>query len=180
MITGTVIGSEIVVANFHGASARVREAMKTSVGVAAAIVRRRARDHYLNGAALHVRSGNLGRSVVIDGPQVSGNEITATVGTNSVYGKFWERGFSGEVKVRGHIRKVKTRDTTGIVKIRALKTRTNIKWGTTSEGVGFVKAHKYQLNVQPRPFLAPALADSREAVRLTIHQGLTRAFAGGR
>ena len=48
-----------------------------------------------------------------------------------------------------------------------------------AQGVGFVRQHQRKVNQRPRPFLAPALADSRSAIRTTILRGLTQALQGG-
>ena len=171
MIKGTVVGADVVQMNLLGGTARVRAQMMQSVRTAALIVLRRAKAHYLTGAALKVQTGNLRRSVAVDGPENKGNEITATVGTNSVYGRFWERGFAGEVSVRGHVRKMKGRSQ--FVALGKTKGRLD------AQGVGFVRQHQRKVNQRPRPFLAPALADSRSAIRTTILRGLTQALQGG-
>lgn len=172
MITGRVIGADVVKSTLIAIPPRVREQMVISVQQAAMHVLRRAKSHYLTGAALKVQTGNLRRSVAVDGPSSSGNEITATVGTNSVYGRFWELGFSGSVSVKGHVRKMASRS-----QYLAFGKR---KGKLDAQGIGFVRAHSRNVQSAPRPFLAPALADSREVIRKTILRGIATALAGGR
>lgn len=100
---------------------------------------------YLSGVALNVRTGRLRRSINLR-YEDNGATISASVGTNVEYGRFWELGFSGTEMVRAHMRK-------------------------TSKAEGMVKAHERKVNQPARPFLAPALEDMGPRIESALLEG---------
>jgi len=94
------------------------------------------------------------------------DETTAksNVGTNVEYARFLEKGFHGPVEVRGHMRRVKSRDVRGKVEDERGRVRRRvIKAGST-----MVRAHTRQVDQNARPFLGPELAAARSRVRTRI------------
>lgn len=179
MITGKIVGAETVNAMLMGATPRIREEMVKVVKASGVELMLRVKDKYLHGPKpqhLGVKTGNLTRSIAMKGPEVtSQGDVTGIVGTNVSYGRFWELGFHGDISVRAHVRKVKARSTFA----RVAKPGTKRGWGRekTSEGIGYVRAHtRENVNIAPRPFLVPALRDTRAAMRANIMKGLAQAL----
>lgn len=112
----------------------------------------------LSGQVLNVRTGRLRASIVSHFIE-QGPVAFAVVGTNVIYGGYWERGFHGMQQVRQHTRRVVGRDL--------LHGRERI-----ASGLGFVRAHTRVVNVAARPFLAPSLAEMQTEARQKIAAAL--------
>jgi len=91
---------------------------------------------------LKVQSGRLKRSINqrVDGAGT--DKVSGTVGTNLVYARPHEMGFSGIVNVKEH-----------------LQTRTQAFGRPISPIQVSIKAHKMKMNLPERSFLRSALAD---------------------
>ena len=81
----------------HAFPKKRQEQIKQALSDSAELVLRRAKTHYLTGAALKVRTGRL-RSSVTKMPSTGayhiGNLFQVHVGTNVEYGRAWELGFT--------------------------------------------------------------------------------------
>lgn len=105
-------------------------------------VRSRAVEGYLSGPRpehLGRVTGNLAR---LEAVKIGDGSVT--VGNNLPYGGIWEYGFSGTQDVREFMRRVNT--AKGSILQR-------------------VSAHTRRVNIEARPYLAPALEDSMEKIR---------------
>ena len=110
------------------------------------LVESRVKTHYLSGAALNVRTGHLRRSIHSN-VEIRGDKVRGTIGTNVVYGRFWELGYKGPVEVREH-------------------------WRTIRQAFGrpidptpvLVRAHTRHLDIEARPFLRPAILDKLDEI----------------
>ena len=138
-----IVGAEAVTLRLQSAPERVRAAVRNEVQRLGLELQRLVKESQLTGQALHVRTGRLRRSVNLQAT-ANGSEITASVGTNLVYGRFWELGFDGVEQVREH-----TRRSSG---------------GKGSAAAALVRAHERRVHAAPRPFLQPALEQIRPSV----------------
>lgn len=85
------------------------------------------------------RAGGLFRDESINRVTITGNGVTLEKGSKVPYAPVHEYGFAGQVHVRQHTR-------------------------TTRFGTHTVPAHTRMMNIPARPFLEPALEDSREQI----------------
>ncbi len=159
MIIAEVVGAERVVANLRYAPNKIRQQMKDAIDFLGMSILRGVQAR-LKGVALNVRTGNLRRSINYRFTEGSMGTMTGSVGTNLVYGRFWEKGFRGVVNVKAFTRKVQGRSTFNGKK-------------KMSQGIGFVRAHTRNVSQNPRPFLLPEL----EAQRAEIKRRLLKAGA---
>lgn len=118
-----------------------------------------ARSPYLSGKALNRRTGRLRNSITHD-VRIRGNTVIGAIGTNVAYGRFWELGYDGPVRVKAHARTIK--QAFG----RAIR--------PTSVSV---RSHTRQVSARPRPFLRPGLEDNMEDIRGVLAKRVEEAFA---
>ena len=100
----------------------------------AELVLRRAKSHYLTGAALHVQTGRLRSSVAkrpTTGAKKVGKSFEVDVGTNVWYGRAWELGYFPEM----------------------------VFHRTSKKGKKF-EVHMPERRVKPRKWLEPAIKDN--------------------
>lgn len=147
-ITGTVVGAVEVQRRFEIASGTVRDRVRRAVQAGGLKVLATVKEK-LSGEVLNVRTGALRRSANED-TVVDGDAITSTVGTNKVYGRFWELGFNGTEQVRAYMR-------------------------TGTKASAQVRAHSRRVNQPARPFLAPALEQRKAEVIAGIEAALKEA-----
>lgn len=153
VITGQVLGAERLQTKLYDLGGLVRSRLSAAIQRSALEVLRDVKGDTLSGGALNVRTGRLRRSINHKFED-QGDALVSSVGTNVVYGRFWELGYQGPVKVRAHTRKVESRSSYSI------KTKK-----VAAQGVAFVKAHVRNVNIQPRPFLTPVLEGKRSTIR---------------
>jgi len=124
------------------------------------MVEREVKGNYLSGGALNRRTGRLRNSITHD-ETISGNRVEGRIGTNVVYGRFWELGYTGPVSVKSHTRKISQ------------------AFGRPIKPVNVnVSAHTRQVNVKARPFLRPAIEDVKPKMEKIIEKEITDAFEG--
>lgn len=110
------------------------------------------KENKLSGQVLKVKTGRLRRSI---NQKVENDEArgpVGTVGTNVSYARPHELGFSGDVQVRQHLRKIKE------------------AWGKPLEEPIeiVVRAHLRRMDIPAKSFLASALADIQPEVKPAI------------
>lgn len=167
-----VVGTERVAADLAKLPSAIAAQVRQAIDTAAAEVQATAKASYLHGPRpqhLGVRSGRLTRSVNVDSFQ-RGEEMGAAIGTNVIYGRFWELGFHGTQQVRAHTVHRRSRDVNEV-----FRSKDRLKRRKVGSGVGFVRAHDRQVDVDPRPFLQPALVSNRELIHRLITQAVERA-----
>lgn len=139
-----------------------------------------------------VRTGNLRRSWVAreieqmpDGVGWKGG-----IGSNADYAAAVEFGKDMLESVRGHVRKVKSRNvyTRERVQISSSlfdRSRDTYKTRRTlaSQGIAFVHAHYRQARQKPRPYLRPGLSDAQTAFirfhEMAVNAAWTKVYGGG-
>jgi phage gpG-like protein len=178
-LTARVQGADAVVARLSEAAVNFSQRVPKTVHALGLELLKLVKDTYLTGKALNVRSGRLRRSINERFTESSNFEYKSSVGTNVIYGRFWELGFDGVMKareVKAHVRKQESRSTYKIVKGKKAVTEegnavTMLQRRKASQGLAFVKAHKvssHARKVEPRPFLQPALADMKDEIRARL------------
>lgn len=161
MITATVVGAEAVERRFLVGMNHVRERLQREIRFLGLKLLRGVKQNRLTGQSLNVRTGRLRRSINLKVVE-DGDSIIGSVGTNVVYGRFWEQGFQGIENIRAHIRKMERRST---YNVKATKTG---KHNQASQGIAFVRAHQRKVDQKPRPFLVPELEAMRDEIRQRI------------
>ena len=155
MTAGTITGGEQVIAKINGYGRELRPRVariitEFAIDVTAAAKRK------VSGDVLKVRTGRLRRSIHYEVTDTSG-----TVGTNVEYARALELGFKGQVSIRSFVRQQVTAFGRPIAPISVN-----------------VRAHSRNVDMPPRPFLAPALAETKPTLAERLRADL-RAMAGG-
>lgn len=168
-ITATIVGAEQVQAWLGGSGTKAHAALKEEVDRLGMKLLRRVKANRLTGQSLKVQTGRLRRSINYRFEE-TGDTMKGSVGTNVVYGAFWELGPKKTiVSVRAHVRRMEARSTYLLKKAGAKAGK------LAAQGVQFVSAHQRTVKVQARPFLKPEL----DSMRAEIKQRLTAAALGG-
>jgi phage gpG-like protein len=119
-----------------------REVRKVATDVSATV-----KDRKLSGQVLKVQTGRLRRSVNYRTTETE-TGIEALVGTNVSYGRAHEFGFSGEVGVKAHLRRVKQAFGRKLKKAKQVS----------------VRAHSRTVNLPERSFLRSSLREMRTEI----------------
>jgi phage gpG-like protein len=149
--------------------------------------------NYLTGPRpekLGVRTNRLRLSIRRSAATIDGQRVTSDIGTNVEYAAIHEYGFTGEVAVKAHARRIFARgrsrsgkrteieSETFISKkggiIRRVKTKIRYTRGTAT-----VKAHRRPMKMPARPYLAPSVADRTENYSQSISRAIIAAWEGG-
>jgi len=94
MISAKVIGTQETIARLNRIAPNMREELKKTIDRLAFRLWNKVKAQKLSGQVLKVRTGNLRGGINKSPVRSSGDRIFASVGTNSVYGRAWEMGFS--------------------------------------------------------------------------------------
>lgn len=127
----------LVIRSVEALPARISAAMATGLSRGLLYAAGVSQTQYLTGprpTRLGVRTNRL-RSSIATRVAVEGEKVRGAMGTNVVYGAFWEFGFHGLEGVRAHQR-------------------------TVRGSAVMVKAHTRKIDQVGRPFIRPAIADA--------------------
>lgn len=163
------IQAEQLMARLHGTQDRLTESLRSAVLRLAITVQNSVKVDKLTGQVLHVRSGELRRSINQQLTQ-DAKGITASVGTNVVYARVHEYGYTGTVDVRAHARKLREASTVVLQKPangRAFGIYQKRR-GELTGGVANVRAHALKMNLPARSFLRSALKDHETTITDTL------------
>jgi len=155
-----VVGAEGVEGRIRGISAAVHWRLRAAVQGLGIELQGKVKVK-LSDDVLHVRTGRLRRSIT-EATTDEGETIASRTGTNVAYGRAWELGFSGDVAVRAHER------VSSMAFGRQVAPKTQQ-----------VSAHTRHVNMAPRPFLQPALAEMRDRIRERLSTAVAEAANGG-
>lgn len=172
-LTAKIVGAEQVQTWLGGAGSSAHAALKAEVDRIGLELLRRVKAGRLTGQSLKVQTGRLRRSINYKYRE-SGDTMTGSVGTNVIYGAFWELGpKKSTVSVKAHTR----RDAGQIAAATRTTKSGKRKVGAKGKGHGtiMVKAHERRVTVQARPFLKPEL----DAMRYEIRERLKRVAVKG-
>lgn len=156
-LTVEIVGQEQVIAHLRSMSDGVRQNLKRAVIASSIDVQARSREK-LAGEVLNERTHHLHDSVHYELVQDDAGGIVAKVGTDVVYARFWECGFSGTETVREHLRRQSVAFGKPIVPVDVL-----------------VKQHARKVNQAPRSFLGSALAELEPQIRDRLEQAVQQA-----
>ena len=147
-VKAQIVGIDSVSLRLADGDTKARAVVRRAVqGLGLELLRKVSQD-FLTGQSLKVQSGRLRRSIN-EQTTASGDVITSSVGTNVVYGRTWELGFSGSEQVKAHVRRMGRKGV-----------------------VAQVRAFSRNVNKRPRPFLRPALEQMRGRARSRIEEAL--------
>jgi phage gpG-like protein len=175
--TVALVGVERVETMLKGIIPGLHRELARTIENLAITVQAASMDKYLNLAApgpggLHVKTGTLRRSINYRIYKEK-NAITAVVGTNVLYGRFWELGFSGTQHVHPFVRHIK--NVMGKIDVGGAMKRRKI-----ASGIAYVRAFDRNVNQRPRPFLRPALDMVRPMIREELKGCMTMAIGEAR
>lgn len=154
---GAIVGAGNIVRDWTQRGQKARNNVKTAMGRLALRLTRKVKQDKLSGQVLKNRTGRLRRSINQRVSESSG-EIKAVVGTNVEYGRTHELGFSGQMSVKEHMRKIR------------------MAWGKAIKPKSvMVRAHTRNVKIPERSFLRSALAEFGPE----INRDLERAFMEG-
>lgn len=161
MIEVEITGDREIAARFAGLTPKMHlrlvKAMHTMLPRLQAFVKA----GKLSGQALHVRTGNLRRSISFT-VQETGDDIVGQVGIfggpTLPYGRAHEFGFEGTVSVKEHLRTITQ------------------AWGRPIEPVrATVREHTMRMHLPERSFLRSSLAEFRAAILEVLAQAVAEA-----
>lgn len=134
----------------------VMDAIRKALQKGMQIVRETVKDPYLTGKALNVDTGTLRRSITYKTEKVGTSMVKASVGTNVIYGRIHELGFSGPVSVERHAR------YQYLVYGKKMKTPRMVA----------VEQHTRNMKMPARPFLRPALEEHIDDIEELIRDAV--------
>lgn len=145
-----------------------------------------AQRHYLTGPRpqkLGVRTNRLRSSLTAAPARVAGSQVISAIGTNVEYAGVHERGIDKEVTVRAHKRNIFRTHQTGGGAVFDMKTgkikRVKPKKVSLLQGQATVRSFTRKMKLPARPFLRPAIEDSRLAYAHAVSRAIERAWTGG-
>lgn len=162
MINASVTGMQKVVVRMSRAR-DLRFALASATLRLAIEAQRKVKDEKLAGQVLKVHSGRLRRSINVRTIEDAGM-VGASTGTNVIYGRYWELGFTGVQSVRGFTREKASNNVNQVVRGPGGK----LKRMRVASGVTFVGAHTREVNQPARPFLSAVLGEMRDQARADL------------
>lgn len=111
-------------------------------------------------------SGRLMKSIT--NPQVTESKIT--IGSNLPYARIHQEGFDGSQNVRGHVRRVKSRNVFGKEQRVSKKTgKAYTARAVIAQGIAHVKPFAREMKMPARPYLVVQTEDMQKSVRILEH-----------
>lgn len=145
-----------------------------------------AQRHYLSGPRpqrLGVRTNRLRSSLTAAPARVTGDSVISSIGTNVAYAGAHEFGFDGSVTVRAHQRNIFRSHQTGGGSVFDMRTgrvrRQAVRTISLLQGQATVRSHARRVKMRARPFLRPAVEDSRLEYSKAVSTAIERAWSGG-
>jgi hypothetical protein len=159
MIKGEILGSAELVRKYEDMSPKLVSALNRSIGRLTLTLMRNVKQDKLSGQVLNVRSGRLRRSINQRMEGVGTQTVSGYVGTNVVYGRRFEYGFSGNVTVKAHMRTITQAFGRSISPVQVS-----------------VGAYNMKANTPERSFLRSALSDMDTQIQQDINQEIAGAI----
>lgn len=161
MIVGEVIGGEKVVERFGRMGQKVQDEIGDEIQRIVLRLQRHVVADKLSGQVLNVKTGRLRRSInqAVEGKGTA--EVSGTVGTNVVYARAFELGYSGPEAVKAHMRQM------NVAFGKPVKNPREIQVGAFTRHV----------DIKQRSFLRSALEDMTPQIRLDLAAAVKRATA---
>lgn len=160
MLHASIRGKERVIKKLDKAQANLFIGVENSVKTEALNLLRYVKENKLSGQVLQVRTGRLRRSMTAKFEGQGTGTIRAIVGTNLKYGRAWELGFKGDVKVKAFQRMQKMAFGQPMKNPRMVE----------------VKSFTRKMDMKARPFLGPSLEDNKQRILDNIREALSKAL----
>lgn len=106
MIRASITGAEEVIQRLDAVGTNMRGELRGGLERIAAMLQRDIVDVRLAGQVLGVRSGRLGRSIVVSAVAEDGDSLSVDISGDAPYAAFHEYGFQGVETVRAHVRRI--------------------------------------------------------------------------
>jgi phage gpG-like protein len=148
---------------------------------------------YLTGPSpqkLGVVTNRLRSSVHPSVAVIEGNTVSSTIGTNVEYAAAHEHGFTGNVTVRSHTRRIFGSKSSGGTRVVDTVAEFNTKTGRISRlrkkkakyqtSSVTVRSFTRHMKMPARPFLAPGLKDLAPNYGQVVSEAIRLAWSGGR
>jgi phage gpG-like protein len=167
-----------VLENLKTTEDRVRGALAVGLSRGLQITAGVAQVNYLSGPRpekLQSKTARLYNSIVTE-VDVSNNEITGRIGSNLPYAGYHEFGFHGVEIVGAHTRV--THRVNGIGQVLRGGKKLARKQKAGFAGVTFVKQYKREVDYAGRPFLRPALEQTKAQIAESINTELKKISNG--
>jgi phage gpG-like protein len=158
VITARLVGDDAVLAWLRAAPDAVASGIARAIAQLGIDLQRRIQEEGLSGQILAVRSGALKSSIDVQIDQ-SGDEVSATVSSDSAYAHAHEYGFAGTVDVRASLRRI-----------------TEAFGRPISEKAINVRAYHRRMDLPERSFMRSALEDMDPAIRDEVETALREAL----
>lgn len=158
MIKAELTGADALVRKAEALVPKLEGVLSQSIGRLTLQLLRNVKADKLSGQVLNVRSGRLRRSI---NQRIEGNgttTVTGYVGTNVVYARRFEYGFTGTVQVKAHLRTIKTAFGRSIAPVTVQ-----------------VASYGMRVNTKERSFLRSALAEMEQEIKSEIRNAVTGA-----
>lgn len=166
MRISVVVKDESIVALLGGFHDRFLNRLQSALSRVAIRLQSRVKNK-LSDDVLHVRTGTLRRSIN-QRVEVTGNGVSALVGTNVEYAAAHEYGFTGTVTVKAHLRQIRTQGR--------MTPSGKYKRGKLTGDSVMVRAHDMRMHLPERSFLRSALNEMGDMARREIQQAAVEAL----
>jgi hypothetical protein len=158
MITARLVGDDTVLAWLRDTPDAVASGIARAITQLGIDLQRKIQEEELSGQMLAVRSGALKSSIDLQIDQ-SGDDVSATVSSDSAYSHAHEYGFPGTVDVRASLRRI-----------------TQAFGRPISEKTINVRSYRRRMDLPERSFMRSALEDMDPAIRDEVEAALREAL----
>lgn len=155
MLNIKIVGDKALMGNFKEAARKVPSEAFQTMRRATLLLQRTVMKEKLSGQVLNVKTGRL-RSSITARTDREAEDITGRVGTNVIYGKFWEMG--GRIPA---------------FTIRPKKAKV-LRFYIRGKAVFSMFAKIPARTVKARPFLAPALQEKTDVIMKMFGEAMER------
>lgn len=166
-VKGKISGLESVVANIEALPESVLRGAMTVVEKYAALIEA---EQIANVSGRYLNSKGQLRSSIRASLYRDARHVYAMVGTEFYLGRIWNRGFNGDMRVKGHLRATGRGKRLEVLK---LSRRGRVRRSRVYEtGALPVKPYRRVQDGRPRPWATAALEKFREAFRSDLRRAL--------
>jgi phage gpG-like protein len=158
VITARLVGDDAMLGWLRAIPDAVASGIARAISQLGIDLQRRIQEDELSGQILAARSDSLKSSIDLEIDQ-SGDEVSATVSSDSVYAHVHEYGFSGTLNVRASLRRI-----------------TEAFGRPISQKTINVRAYRRRMELPERSFMRSALEDMDPAIRDEVEAALGEAL----
>jgi phage gpG-like protein len=118
---------------------------------------------------LGVRTGLLRRSLRRSKATIHGRGVRSAIGTNVAYAGVHEFGFDGNVTVRAHTRRIRSRDV-------QRRSGNDKRGGLAASGVAFIRSHSRHMSIPARAPIQTGIRERIADYSKAISKAIVEAF----